>query len=138
MELISHRREPSERVSGLDHETARRTGQTGVGFIKVASRDQARLSAPAGWLASRAAHRRAARPRPRAGDHWQTIRSGRRAAGWADVDGVAVAQPPPLGQSLAEKVTVALVSWSDPVTTYPSGGVMRAAALTAYWPGWHG
>jgi hypothetical protein len=56
------------------------------------------------------------------------------------VDGVAVAQsppPPPLGQSLAEKVTVALVSWSDPCTTYPSGGVMRAAALTAYWLGWH-
>ena len=101
--------------------------------------DTSRL--PAGWLASRAAHRRPARRRPRPGDHWQTIRSGRRAVGWADVDGVAVAQPPPppppLGQSLAEKVTVALVSWSDPCTTYPSGGVMRAAALTAYWLGWH-
>ena len=26
---------------------------------------------------------------------WQTIRSGRRAPGWPETDGVAVAQPPP-------------------------------------------
>jgi len=37
VEVISHLCEPSERVSGLDHEAARRTGQMNVGSVKDAS-----------------------------------------------------------------------------------------------------